>query len=146
MLNHVKKIESYQWKTKALKLQDDFINTDDADSSRNIVDDKIETTNTVTNLMMISAISSNHNIPPRSGMRSLLSETKIPLIQVGFLPFIPHHNTVIEYSTVYTVMKNFVSLNVQLKQKTLSVFCDEGVFRIVLDIFLNNLNDFKTIT
>ena len=40
-------------------------------------------------------------------------------------------------------MKKNVSLTVQLKQKTLRVFCGEGVFRIVVDIFLNNLDDFK---
>ena len=30
-----------------------------------------------------------------------------------------------------------------LKQKTFPVFCDEGVLRIVLDIFMNNLDGFK---
>ena len=44
---------------------------------------------------------------------------------------------------MYIAMKNFVSLNVQLKQKILSFFCDEGVFKIVLDIFLNNLDELK---
>ena len=36
------KIESYQRKTKALKLQDDFIKTDNTDSSSNTVNDKIK--------------------------------------------------------------------------------------------------------
>ena len=30
-----------------------------------------------------------------------------------------------------------------LKQETFPVFCDEGVFRIVLDIFMNNLDEFN---
>ena len=30
-----------------------------------------------------------------------------------------------------------------MKQKTLPVFCNVGVFRIVLDIFQNNLDEFK---
>ena len=90
---------------------------------------------------MISAINSNYNISPRSANKFLSSETKIPLMRVDFLPFIPH--SVNEYSTVYTAMKNIVSCNIQLKQKTLSVFCDEGVFRIVLDIFMNDLDEFK---
>ena len=34
------KIESYQRKTKALELQDNFIKTDDTDSSSNTVNDK----------------------------------------------------------------------------------------------------------
>ena len=90
---------------------------------------------------MINAINSNHDISPWSANKSLLSETKIPLMQTDFLPFIPQ--SVTEYSTVYTAMKNIVSRNVHLKQKTLPVFCDEGVFRIVLDIFINNLDEFK---
>ena len=36
------KIESYQRKTKALELQDNFTNTDDTDSSSNTVNDKKE--------------------------------------------------------------------------------------------------------
>ena len=62
-------------------------------------------------------------------------------MQVGLLPPSPHPLT--EYWIVYTGMKHFVSLNVQLKQKTLPVFCDEGVFRIVFDLFRNNLDEFK---
>ena len=46
-------------------------------------------------------------------------------------------------STVYTALKSVVSRNVQLKQKALPVFWDEGTFRIVLDIFMNNLDEFK---
>ena len=135
------KIESYQREKKALKLVTYVIKTDDTDSSSNTVNDKIVTTNAIANLLMISAINSNQNIPSWSGTRSLLSETKIPLMQVGFVPFIPRPVT--KYSTMYTAMKNFVSLNVQLKQKALPVFCDQGVFRIILDIFLNNLDVFK---
>ena len=56
--------------------------TDDTNSSINTVNDKTETTNTVTNLLMISAINSHHNIPSWSGIRSLLSETRIPFMQV----------------------------------------------------------------
>ena len=108
---------------------------DDTNSSNNTVNGKSETTNTVTNLLMISAINSQHNIPSWSGIRSLLSETRIPFMQVGLLPFILPPVTA--YSTAYTAIKSFVSLNVQLKRKTFPFFYDEGVY-IVLDIFLNN--------
>ena len=91
-----------------MKLQDDFIKTNDNDSSSNTVNDKIEATNTVTNLLTINAINSNQNIPSWSGIRSLLKETEILLMQVGLFPFVPHPVT--EYSTVCTAMKNFVSL------------------------------------
>ena len=40
-------------------------------------------------------------------------------------------------------VKKFVSLNVQLKQKVLSFFCDKGIFKIVLDVFLNKLDELK---
>ena len=69
------KIESYQRKTKVLKLQHDFIKTDDTDSSSNTVNDKIETTSAITNLLMISAINSNENILSWSAIRPVLSET-----------------------------------------------------------------------
>lgn len=62
-------------------------------------------------------------------------------MQVGLLPFIVHPVT--EYSIVYKTMKNFVSPDVQLRQKSPPAFCDEGIFRIVLDIFLDNLDEFK---
>ena len=39
-------------------------------------------------------------------------------------------------STVFTAMLNFVKVLKQLKQKSLPVFADEGVFRIMLDIYL----------
>ena len=40
-------------------------------------------------------------------------------------------------------MKNIVKLNSQLEQKTLPLFCDEDVFRIVLDIYLAHSEEFK---
>ena len=110
---HVKKLKPTNRKTKALKFHDDFFKTDDTGSSSNTVNDRIETTNTVTNLLMISAINSNHNISLWSANKSLWNETKIALMQVDFLPFIPHPIT--EYSTVYTALKNFVSHNVKIK-------------------------------
>ena len=63
-----------------MKLQDDFIKTNDIDSSNNTVNDKIEATNTVANILKVSAINSKQNIPSWSGIRPLLSETKIPLM------------------------------------------------------------------
>ena len=53
-------------------------------------------------------------------------------MHVGFLPFIPHSIT--ETSTVYTAMNNFLKVVEQLDQEHLPVFCDEGVFRIMIDI------------
>ena len=55
-------------------------------------------------------------------------------MQVAFLPFIL--KPVTDYSTVYTLLKNFNVL-FQLEQEALPVFCDEGVYRIVVGIMLN---------
>jgi hypothetical protein len=83
-----------------------------------------------------SALPSNQNktLPTWAGIQALLSTAKIPIMQVAFLPFIPRPVT--DPSTVYTAMLNFVKVANQLEQKSLPLFCDEGVFRIVVDIIL----------
>ena len=62
-------------------------------------------------------------------------------MQTGFLPFIPYPVT--EHVTVYTAMKKFINVLQQLNQKALPIFCDEGVYRIVVDIYLKCPNEFK---
>ena len=57
-------------------------------------------------------------------------------MQVGFLPFIP--NPVTEHATVYTAKLNFLKVAKQLNQEALPFFGDEGVFIIVLDIYLQS--------
>ena len=71
-------------------------------------------------------------IPSWTGIRALILSAKVPKVHVGFLLFIP--KPVTEYSTIYTSMLNFVKMSNPLDQKTLPLLCDEGVFRIVLDI------------
>ena len=85
-------------------------------------------------------VITTNGLPTWAGMRSLLSDTDPKVMQVGFLPFIPYPVT--DYSTVYTAMKNFNNIVEQLQQSILPVYCDEGVFRIVLDIFLNRPDEF----
>ena len=58
---------------------------------------------------------------------------------VGFLPFLP--SPVTEYH-VFSAIKNFTQRVGQLKQDALPFFCDEGVFRIVVDTFLQKLDQF----
>ena len=82
-------------------------------------------------------------IPSWAGIKSLLSEVVVPEMHVGFLPFIP--SPVTEYSTVFTAMVNFTKLVKQLKQDALPLFCDEGVFRIMIDIYLQKQDQFKSI-
>ena len=64
-------------------------------------------------------------------------------MQVGFFPFIPR--PVADYSTVSTAMLNMTPLANQLDQNILPVYCDEGVFRIVIDIYLQRRNQFQNV-
>ena len=82
-------------------------------------------------------VNTTENIPTWAGICSLLITNKFPLMHVGFLPFIPHPIT--ETSTVYTAMNNFLKVVEQLDQ----VFCDEGVFCIMIDIYLKCPGRFK---
>ena len=76
----------------------------------------------------------SNDFPTWTGVKSLLATDDIPEMQTGFLPFLPHPVT--EHSTVHTAMLNFLKVVEQLNQDFLPIFCDEGVFRIVLDIYL----------
>ena len=75
-----------------------------------------------------------------TGTQALLSKSGLPQTHVAFLPFPPHPVT--EVATVFTAMQYYVKLLNQLKQKSLPKFCDEGVFRLVLNIYLKCPKDF----
>ena len=89
----------------------------------------------------IKSESNNEILPSWAGVRSLLSDVHVPEMNVGFLPFIP--SPVTEYSTVYTAMVNFTKLVDQLNKDALPLFCDEGIFRIVIDIYLQKQDSFS---
>ena len=74
------------------------------------------------------------NMPTWAAIKSLISDSNIPITQVGFLPFIP--KPVTEHATVYTAMINFVKVLEQLDQKSIPIFCDEVVCQIVVDIYI----------
>ena len=92
-----------------------------------------------------SAVDNNFdgNLPIWAGIRALLSNANAPQMHVAVLPFIPR--SVTEHPTVYTAMRNFVKIADQLEQKSLPLFCDEGVFRIVVDIFLQHPLQFQSL-
>ena len=83
------------------------------------------------------------DVPTWAAMRSLMNEKPFPLMQVGFLPFVPAPVT--DYATVYTAMKNFLNVVNQLKHQILPLFCDEGVFRTVIHIYLNHNEEFQNL-
>ena len=102
------------------------------------------------NHFIISSIRGNERqtgtdevIPSWAGTRALLSSSNVPHMQVAFLPFLPFHVT--EISTVFTSMVNFTKVLKQLHQKSLLLFFDEGVFRIVLNGYLKCPNMFKNL-
>ena len=74
-------------------------------------------------------------IQPWSGIHALITEIQAPLMRVGFLPILPEPVT--EYATVRQSLTNFQCIRKKLGQDMMPIFCDEGVFQIVVDIMLN---------
>ena len=68
----------------------------------------------------------------------MFSGSDVVIMQVGFLSFLP--KSVTDYSTVYTVMLNMVKI---ANQMILPVYCNEGVFRILIKIYIQRQNQFK---
>ncbi|KAH3803977.1 hypothetical protein DPMN_132249 [Dreissena polymorpha] len=62
-------------------------------------------------------------------------------MRVGFLPVLPRPIT--ERATVRHCLTNFQSVRRQLNQKSLTIWCDEGVFALAADIFLYEMNKFS---
>ena len=102
---------------------------------------EFKTANTVQSCIRGNIDNSKICIQSWAGSSALLTKSKLPLMQVAFLPFLPYPVT--DTATVYTAMLNFSKLLNQLEQKTLPIFCDEGVFRIVLNIYLKNAEKFR---
>ena len=65
------------------------------------------------------------DMPTWAAIKSLISYSNIPIMQVEFVPFIP--KPVTEHAPVYTAMINIVKVLEQLDQKSMPIFCDEGV-------------------
>ena len=75
---------------------------------------------------------SPESLPTWAGCRAFLSQSEVPLMNVGFLPYIPHPVTA--YSTVYTALHNSMSVLAQLNHRSMSIFCDEGRMSIALSL------------
>ena len=95
------------------------------------------TINAVRNSGLVNAV----NLLAWGGIQSLTCHTVLPAMHTGLLSFIA--NPVVDPSTVYTVMKNFLIVVNQLEQEHLPVFCEEGVYRILLDIYYKRPEDFQ---
>ena len=70
-------------------------------------------------------------------IKKLLSYNESPSHEyaVEFLPVLPHPVT--KHETVYTCLVNLSSIAATLKQDVLPFTCDEGVYHIVIDIYLH---------
>ena len=64
-------------------------------------------------------------------------------MHVAFSLFLSH--AVTEVAIVYTAVQNYVKLLTPLKQKSLPIFCDEGVSRLVLNIYLKHPEELKSL-
>ena len=93
------------------------------------------------NVLKDSKLVPNENLPTWGILNSLIINSKLRIMQTGFLPFTPYPVT--EHTTVNTAMKNFIRVLQQLDQKALPIFCDEGVYRIVVDIYVKCPDEFK---
>lgn len=82
-------------------------------------------------------------MPSWSASNSVWTEETIPVKILAFLPVLPFPVT--KYATVYSAMKNFVSLGSQLVQGEIPMYCDEGVYCIVKEIQLMRPEEFRTI-
>ena len=124
-------------KSKQQLLPDDFVSQSfhyEADVSEAII-----------NLIRAAeTLAGNHcGVPTWPGARALVSTASLTQKIVGFLPILPHEITKIE--AVYTCLLNFKSIAESLRQPTLPIVCDEGVFRLVIQIYLEKPQLFENI-
>ena len=125
-------LKPYIRKKKGLPLPSCF---EVEDSVKSIIEDNDdEIKSFIINKVRGSVNSDELHIPTWAGCKSLISSANLPIMQVAFLPYLPHPVT--DYSTVYTALCNFLSVLDQLKPDSLPLICDEGVFRIFAEITL----------
>ena len=125
-------LKPYIRKKKGLPLPSCF---EVEDSVKSIIEDNDdEIKSFIINKVRGSVNSDELHIPTWAGCKSLISSANLPIMQVAFLPYLPHPVT--DYSTVYTALCNFLSVLDQLKPDSLPLICDEGVFGIFAEITL----------
>ena len=83
------------------------------------------------------------NMPSWKAYNAIITDEEIPVKKTAFLPILPYPCT--EYSTVYTAMKNFVSISDELEQEKIPIYCDEKVYCIVKEIQFLRKKEFECI-
>ena len=85
----------------------------------------------------------NALIPTWAGCPSLLSGKTLPIWQVGFLSYLPYPVT--KYDVLFTALYSLANVANELQQHCHFVFCGEGVYCIVIEIFLKQLEHFQNL-
>ena len=78
-----------------------------------------------------------------AAVHALVSTANVPLMRVGFIPVVPEPITL--RPVVRHCLTNFQSVCKQLTQDVLPLWADEGVFNIIVDIYLHEPDTFKNI-
>ena len=78
-----------------------------------------------------------------AAVHALVSTANVPLMCVGFIPVVPEPITL--RPVVRHCLTNFQSVCKQLTQDFLPLWADEGVFNIIVDIYLHEPDTFKDI-
>ena len=90
------------------------------------------------NVLRNSNLTPEVDAPTWVEMNSLLTNRNLPIMYTSFI-----QHPVTDSSTVHTAMNNFVNILKQLDQNALVLFCDEGVYQIVADVYLKCPEKFK---
>ena len=76
-----------------------------------------------------------------AGCKSLILLSYVLIMHVAFTQYLIYPVT--EFVIVYTVFNNLQSVLSQLKQESISLFCNEKVFGIIPDIILHSAEELK---
>jgi len=92
-------------------------------------------------ISLIRLGASAEDPPIWAAIHTLVSSAVVPMMHVGFLPVVPRPIT--ERATVRHCLTNFQSVRRQLSQPPMAVWCDEGVFAIACDVYLEEKEQLK---
>ena len=100
-------------------------------------------------ISMVRCVNTEGNIdssslPQWSGIHALIATEQSPLMRVAFAPVLPYPVT--QYEVVRKSLNNFQNILCQLEnQPIFPLACDEGVFKVIVDILLAEPNTFADI-
>ena len=94
-------------------------------------------------LVRVGLSEPSHETPIWQAVHTSVSNREVPLARVGFLPVIPKPIT--DASTVRQLLVNFENVRKQLGQPTLPIWQDEGVFDILVDLYIEDPEEFKNL-